>query len=130
MQNKRRSLVSLLLFFLPFFHGRTVHWYVPKQLTIGVKFHTVRSKLASRSNFQEISGNRDDVFSEQYVNRILLYKISTISYVHIVFYLIDIFQLFPLIPMSPLCSISSALQKGVDKNRSSWCSIERCPSSD
>lgn len=76
------------------------------------QFHTARSKLASRSNFQEISGNRDDVSSEQYVNRILLYKISTISYVHIVFYLIDIFQLFPLIPMSPLCSISSALQKG------------------
>lgn len=113
MQNKRRSLVSLLLFFLPFFHVLTNSTLIRAEtINDWCQFHTARSKLASRSNFQEISGNRDDVSSEQYVNRILLYKISTISYVHIVFYLIDIFQLFPLIPMSPLCSISSALQKG------------------
>lgn len=67
--------------------------YVPKQLTIGVKFHTARSKLVSRSNFQEI-GDRETAF--KYVNRILLYKVSTIFYVHILFYSIDIFQLFPL----------------------------------
>lgn len=83
------------------------------------QFHTARSKLASRSNFQEISGNRDDVSSEQYVNRILLYKISTISYVHIVFYLIDIFQLFPLYPCLLFVLSQAHCKKGVDKNRSS-----------